>query len=125
MWNSCELEICPWHDKRYKRRGSHQANSSKKKSHKKKSESILKAECTEHGEQKINSGSPANVIPSESETNEKLAKNDTKEIKDKSENINEPEKKEIVSDKTTERKTSAKKRPKTAPPPTNHQAVVS
>ena len=85
MWKSCEVEICPWHDKRYKRKGSHQAKSSKKKSHKKKSESILNSEPNEKEEQKINAGLPAKVIPSESETNEKLAKNDTKEIRDKSE----------------------------------------
>lgn len=118
MWKSCEVEICPWHDKRYKRKGSHQAKSSKKKSHKKKSESILNSEPNEEEEQKINAGLPAKVIPSESETNEKLAKNDTKEVKDKSENTNGPEKK-----KTSKRKNSAKERPKTAPA-SSHQPVV-
>ena len=122
MWKSCEVEICPWHDKRYKRKGSHQAKSSKKKSHKKKSESILNSEPNEKEEQKINAGLPAKVIPSESETNEKLAKNDTKEIKDKSENPNGPVKKETVSDKTSKRKNSAKQRPKTAP--ASHQQPV-
>ena len=126
MWNSCELEICPWHDNRYKRRSSHQANSSKKKSHKKKSESILKAECTEHGEQKINSGSPANVIPSESETNEKGAKNDNEGTEDKSGSANDPRKGEMGADKTTNRRSSAKARPrpKTAPP-SRHPTVGS
>ena len=122
MWKSCEVEICPWHDKRYKRKGSHhQAKSSKKKSHKKKSESILNSEPNEKEEQKINAGLPAKVIPSESETNEKLAKNDTKEVKDKSENTNGPEKKK--TDKTSRRKNSAKERPKTAPA-SHHQPVV-
>ena len=122
MWKSCEVEICPWHDKRYKRKGSHQAKSSKKKSHKKKSESILNSEPNEKEEQKINAGLPAKVIPSESETNEKLAKNDMKEIKDKSENPNGPVKKETVSDNTSKRKDSAKQRPKTAP--ASHQQPV-
>ena len=121
MWKSCEVEICPWHDKRYKRKGSHQAKSSKKKSHKKKSESILNSEPNEKEEQKINAGLPAKVIPSESETNEKLAKNDTKEVKDKSENTNGPEKKK--TEKTSRRKNSAKERPKTAPA-SHHQPVV-
>ena len=123
MWKSCEIEICPWHDTRYKRKGSYQAKSSKKKSHKKKSESILKSEPNEKEEQKINAGLPAKVIPSESETNEKVAKNDTKEIKDKSENTNGPEKKKTVPNKTSERKSSAKQRPKTAPA-SHHQPVV-
>ena len=114
MWKSCEIEICPWHDKRYKRKGSYQAKSNKKKSHKKKSESILNSEPNEKEEQKINAGLPAKVIPSESETNEKLAKNDTKEIRDKSENTNGPEKKKTVPNKTSERKSSAKQRPQTA-----------
>ena len=122
MWKSCEVEICPWHDKRYKRKGSHQAKSSKKKSHKKKSESILNSEPNEEEEQKINAGLPAKVIPSESETNEKLAKNDTKEVKDKSENTNGPEKKK--TEKTSKRKNSAKERPKTAPASSHHQPVV-
>ena len=60
----------------------------------------MKSEPNEKEEQKINAGLPAKVIPSESETNEKVAKNDTKEIKDKSENTNGPEKKKTVPNKT-------------------------
>ena len=60
----------------------------------------------------------AKIIPSESETNEKGAKNDNEGTEDKSGSANDPRKGEMAADKTTNRRSSAKARPrpKTAPP---------
>ena len=73
----------------------------------------------------------AKIIPSESETNEKGAKNDNEGTEDKSGSANDPRKGEMEADKagegkTTNRRNSAKARPrpKTAPP-SRHPTVES
>ena len=80
--------------------------------------------CDQEDQQKIDADETAKIIPSESETNVEAAKNDIERTKDKSSEVNEPKKKEIVADKTSKSNNSEKSRPKTAPP-THHQVVVS
>ena len=76
--------------------------------------------------QKVDGQMIAKIIPSESETNEKGAKNDNEGTEDKSGSANDPRKGEMGADKTTNRRSSAKARPrpKTAPP-SRHPTVGS
>ena len=80
--------------------------------------------CDQEDQQKIDAHETAKIIPSESETNVGVTKNDIERTKDKSSEVNEPDKKEIIADKTSKSNNSGKSRPKTAPP-THHQVVVS
>ena len=128
MWKYCEIEICPWHEPRIKRKEKVQSSHSRsghKKKMRRRSESISKEKSNQRELQETNACKTAKVIPSESETNEVQTKNDTKETKDKSPKVNELKKKEIVADKTSKSSKSEKDRPKTAPPVHNHQVVVS
>ena len=88
-------------------------------------------QCDQNPPQKVDGQMIAKIIPSESETNEKGAKNDNEGTEDKSGSANDPRKGEMEADKagegkTTNRRNSAKARPrpKTAPP-SRHPTVES
>ena len=127
----CEIEICPWHlpSNKMRERGVHAKfkQNTKRKVQRKKTESKLFEKCNQNEEQEIDASQPAKTIPSENEPNEDMVKNDTDRTKDKSEDINESPKKEMVPGPSEKRSKSIKtteQRPKTAPP-IQHDVVVS
>ena len=121
----CEIEICPWHVPSNLRRAKFKQNG-KKKVHRNKTESKLLEKCNQKDEQETDASTSAKTIPSENEANENVVKNDMERTKDKSEDINESQEKEMVTagEKSSESIKTTKNRPKTAPP-IQQQVVVS
>ena len=110
MWKFCEVEICPWHEKRSKRKEFYANRKSKKKTFRKDNESDNDREKSD--DTPLKTKMSGNVDQTEKKTLP-------------TEVISQVESSDKERPKTEKKKTSSalKRRPKTAPPLTQNQQV--
>ena len=110
MWKYCEVEICPWHEKRSKRKEFYANRKSKKKLFRKDNESDNDREKSD--DTTVKTKMSGNVDHAEKKTHP------TEVISQVGKADKEPPK--IENKKPS---TGLKRRPKTAPPTTQNQQV--
>ena len=111
MWKFCEVEICPWHEKRSKRKEFYANRKSKKKIFRKDNESDNDREKSD--DTTVKTKMSGNVDHTEKKTHP-------------TEVISQDGNADKEKPKTENKKTSTalKRRPKTAPPITQNQQVT-
>ena len=111
MWKFCEVEICPWHEKRSKRKEFYANRKSKKKIFRKDNESDNDREKSD--DTTVKTKMRGNVDHTEKKTlpTEVISQ------------VEEPDKERPKTENKKRTSIAPKRRPKTAPPTTQNQQV--
>ena len=111
MWKFCEVEICPWHEKRSKRKEFYANRKSKKKIFRKDNESDNDREKSD--DTAVKTKMRGNVDHTEKKTlpTEVISQ------------VQEPDRETPKTENKKKPSSALKRRPKTAPPTTQNQQV--